>query len=206
VRERFYQKTSRLILSASLALLLCPVRADAHLVTTGLGPFYDGIGHLALSPEDWVPVLALALFAGLRGPDAGRYTLFSLPVAWLAGGLVGFGVQTLPASGIPAISFLIPGAFVAADLRMKPGAVATLAAILGFIHGWLNGVAIRLAASSVLELVGMISALFVVVALVAALVVSLKRPWTRIAVRVAGSWIAATGLLLLGWSLHRGPL
>jgi urease accessory protein len=64
----------------------------------------------------------------------------------------------------------------------------------------------RLAASDALELVGMISALFVVVALVASLVVSLKRPWTRIAVRVAGSWIAATGLLLLGWSLHQGPL
>jgi urease accessory protein len=60
--------------------------------------------------------------------------------------------------------------------------------------------------SGTLELVGMISALFVVVALVAALVVSLTRPWTRIAVRVAGSWIAATGLLLLGWSLHRAPL
>jgi hydrogenase/urease accessory protein HupE len=206
VRERFYQKTSRFILPASLALLLCPVQAEAHLVTTGLGPFYDGIGHLALSPEDWVPVLALALFAGLRGPEAGRYTLFLLPVAWLAGGLVGLLVQAPPAFGVPAISFLIPGALVAADLRMKPGAVAALAMILGFIHGWLNGAAVRSTDSGTLELVGMISSLFVVVALVAALVVSLTRPWTRIAVRVAGSWIAATGLLLLGWSLHRAPL
>jgi hypothetical protein len=32
-------------------------------------------------------------------------------------------------------------------------------------------------------------------------VVSLRMPWTRIAVRVTGSWIAATGLLLLGWTL-----
>ena len=206
MRELFYQKTSRLTLSVSLALLLCPVRADAHLVTTGLGPFYDGISHLALSPEDWVPVLALALFAGLRGPEAGRYTLFLLPLAWFAGGLVGLWVQAPPAFGVPAVSFLIPGALVAADLQMKPGAVAALAAILAFIHGWLNGVAMRLVASGALELVGMISALFVVVALVASLVVSLKRPWTRIAVRVAGSWIAATGLLLLGWSLHQGPL
>lgn len=206
MRELFYQKTSRLTLSVSLALLLWPVRADAHLVTTGLGPFYDGISHLALSPEDWVPVLALALFAGLRGPEAGRYTLFLLPLAWFAGGLVGLWVQAPPALGVPAVSFLIPGALVAADLQMKPGAVAALAAILAFIHGWLNGVAMRLAASGALELVGMISALFVVVALVASLVVSLKPPWTRIAVRVAGSWIAATGLLLLGWSLHQGPL
>ena len=27
-------------------------------------------------------------------------------------------------------------------------------------------------------------------------------PWARIAVRVAGSWIAAAGLLMLGWSLR----
>jgi len=206
MRRLFHQKTSRRVLAANLVLLLCPGSAEAHLVTTGFGPVYDGISHLALSPEDWVPVLTLAFFAGLRGPEAGRSTLFLLPVAWLAGGLVGLRAQTLPAFAIPAISFLIPGALVAADLRMKPGAVAALAVILGFIHGWRNGAVMQLAAAGALELIGMISALFVVVALVDAFVVSLKRPWTRIAVRVAGSWIAATGLLLLGWSLHRGPL
>ena len=44
--------------------------------------------------------------------------------------------------------------------------------------------------------------LFVLVALAAGLVVALRTPWTRIAVRVAGSWIAAIGLLLLGWSFR----
>jgi hypothetical protein len=32
----------------------------------------------------------------------------------------------------------------------------------------------------------------------------LRPPWARIAVRVAGSWIVATGLLLLGWAARRG--
>jgi hypothetical protein len=41
----------------------------------------------------------------------------------------------------------------------------------------------------------------VILALVSAAVVALRRPWARIAVRVAGSWIAAIGLLLLGWTL-----
>jgi len=39
-------------------------------------------------------------------------------------------------------------------------------------------------------------------ALAAAAVVAIRAPWGRIAVRVAGSWIAAIGLLLLGWSLR----
>ena len=50
-----------------------------------------------------------------------------------------------------------------------------------------------------LGLVGIVTTLFVTVVLVAALVVGLRAPWSRIAVRVAGSWIAAIGLLLLGW-------
>jgi hypothetical protein len=53
-----------------------------------------------------------------------------------------------------------------------------------------------------LGLVGIVSTLFVVVALAAALVVALRAPWARIAVRVAGSWIVAIGLLLLGWSFR----
>jgi len=42
----------------------------------------------------------------------------------------------------------------------------------------------------------------VLVATGAAIVVSVKAPWQRVVVRVAGSWIAAIGLLLLGWSLR----
>jgi proteasome assembly chaperone (PAC2) family protein len=53
-----------------------------------------------------------------------------------------------------------------------------------------------------LGLVGIVVALFVVVALTAARVASLRAAWARVAVRVAGSWIVAVGLLLLGWSLR----
>jgi hypothetical protein len=34
--------------------------------------------------------------------------------------------------------------------------------------------------------------------------VQLRQPWTRIAVRVVGSWIAASGLLMLGWATRKG--
>ena len=57
------------------ALLLAPATAQAHLVNTGLGPVYDGVSHFALTPEDLVPALALALLAGQGGPRAGRLAL-----------------------------------------------------------------------------------------------------------------------------------
>ena len=57
--------------AAGSALLLWPWHAEAHLVTTGLGPVYDGIGHLLVTPEDLLPVLALALCARLAGRWSG---------------------------------------------------------------------------------------------------------------------------------------
>jgi hypothetical protein len=51
-------------------------------------------------------------------------------------------------------------------------------------------------------LFGIAGLLFVLTALVVAFVVELRQPWSRIAVRVLGSWIAASGLLMLGWAMH----
>jgi hydrogenase/urease accessory protein HupE len=193
----------RLCASAALFGALSS-KAEAHLVTTGLGPVYDGIGHFFLSPDDLCPVLALALFAGLRGAKTGRWVLFIVPVAWLVGGLIGqrSGVDA-PRFAIPALSFLILGILVATDLRLSAIGVAVLGIGLGLLHGFLNGITLPPGGDGALALIGIAATLFVFVTLVAAFVVSLRLAWTRIAVRVAGSWIAAIGLLMLGWSLHQ---
>jgi len=47
--------------------------------------------------------------------------------------------------------------------------------------------------------------LFIIAAIVSAFIVSLKQPWTRIVVHVAGSWVAASGMLMFGW-LMRGQV
>ncbi|MCA3218619.1 MAG: HupE/UreJ family protein [Burkholderiales bacterium] len=186
-----------------VALLLVPAAARAHLTDTGLGPIYDGIAHLLLSFDDLLPVLALGLLAGLNGAAAGRRVLFVLPLAWLCGGIAAtmFAVAAPPA-GATAVSLLALGGLTAASARLSPAMVAVLAVLLGSVHGWLNGAAIALAGRDATGLAGIAATIFVVTALASALVVSLRAPWTRIAVRVAGSWIAATGLLMLGWSLR----
>ena len=183
---------------AGIASLCCPSSATAHLVTTGMGPVYDGIGHLLLTPEDLVPVLALALYAGLRGTVAGRRTMFLLPLAWFIGGVTGSAVNVIPSIPIPAISFLVLGGLIASDLFMPDAAVTALAIVLGLVHGFLNGAVLKDEAGT-LGLVGIMSIVFIAVALASAFVVSLRRPWMRIAVRVAGSWIFASGLLMFGW-------
>ena len=190
----------------ALGAALLPAAAKAHLVTTGLGPVYDGISHVLVSPDDLVPVIAMALLAGLNGPAAGRRTLFVLTGAWLAGGVAGFlaAGPAIPGAATTA-SFLVLGVLVAADRRLAPTAVALIASALGILHGWLNGAGIATSGREALALAGIGAAVFVVVALVAAFVSSLKAGWTRVAVRVAGSWVAAIGLLMLGWGLRGVP-
>jgi urease accessory protein len=191
----------RALLAAAAALL--PVPAHAHLVTTGLGPFYDGVSHFALTPEDLVPAVALALLAGQRGSRAGRLTLFALPLGWLLGGLLGLAFPMVESAGIiTPISFLALGGLVATEARLGTRWVTGLAVVVGLVHGELNGTAMAEAKLGALGVVGVVSTLFVVVALAAAMVVAIRVRWARIAVRVAGSWIVAIGLLLLGWSLR----
>lgn len=187
---------------AGTALLLGCASAQAHLASTGLGPVYDGVWHFFVSFDDLLAVVAVALLAGLNGPLAARWTLFLLPAAWWVGGVVRFhaGAASLPA-GITSVSLLLLGLLVALDRRLGRAAVSTLAAALGLLHGGLNGAHLAQDGAEATRLVGMAGAIFVLTALASAGVLSLHRPWTRIAVRVAGSWIAATGLLMLGWSI-----
>ena len=191
-------------LIATFSLLLWPPYVSAHLVTTGLGPVYDGIGHLVMTPEDLIPTLAIALLAGLRGPAPGRRALLFLPLAWFAGGLLGSSVDGLPTAPVGPVSFLILGALVAADLKLSQKLFASIVIAVGFVHGVFNGVALKEGAG-ILGLIGIMATLFVIVAITSALIVSLKPPWTRIAVRVAGSWMAAIGMLMFGW-LIRGQV
>lgn len=185
------------------AALLAPATAQAHLVTTGLGPLYDGISHFALTPEDLIPALALALLAGQRGPRAGRLALFALPGAWLLAGAAGLAFPRMSeAPVLTTVSFLGLGGLVAAEARLRAEWVAALAGIVGLLHGYLNGAAMSEARLGALGLAGIVATLFVTVALASALVVATRVEWGRIAVRVAGSWIVAIGLLLLGWSLR----
>lgn len=177
-----------------------PAPVFAHLVTTGLGPLFDGIGHMMVTPEDLLPVVALALLAGLGGMVYARTVLFTVAGAWLGGGLIGLIFGWGAPLAVTALSFLILGGLVAADCPLNVKAGVVLAVALGLVHGQMNGAEMGTAGLGVVGLLGTVGCLFVLASLVAGFVASLERPWTRIAVRVAGSWIVAVGLLYVGWT------
>ncbi len=193
-----------LMVGAILAVALSPLPVEAHLNSTGMGPVYDGLLHFLLSPEDILSVLALALLAGRRGAEHGRRALFVLPGAWLAGGLLGLTVTAPRGGALTFVSFLLLGGLLAADVKLPLRATTALAGLIGLFHGYLNGAGMGRPAEGALALLGLVIAVFIVVALASSFAVSLRQLWARIAVRVVGSWIVASGLLMFGWAIRRG--
>ncbi len=146
-----------------------------------MGPIYDGLLHFLMSPEDLVPALALALLAGLRGAAFGRRTLFALPAAWLLG--IVFGLTATAAStGLlgAAIWFLVLGGLVLADAKLSLWTMTALAALVGLVHGYFNGIGMGFSAQSIVAALGLVAAVFMLIVLVAALVVTLRAHWARI--------------------------
>jgi urease accessory protein len=95
------------------------------------------------------------------------------------------------------------GILLATDSRLPLSSVTGLAILLGLLHGLLNGSELpKTSSSSQISVAGVGAALFIAVSLLAGQAASIHLPWARVVVRVAGSWIAAIGLLMLGWALR----
>jgi hydrogenase/urease accessory protein HupE len=192
----------RIARACAAALAGLPVAAEAHLVSTGVGPFYDGMAHFFVSPEELLPVLAVALLAGLRGPPHARWAIAVLPLAWLAGASLGAGSPGAAPAPLVAVALsMIPGVLAAHDRRFPVWLGAALTALLGLVAGLTNGAAIT-EAGGWRAVAGAATTAFIVATLIAAVVVMLRAPWSRVAARAAGSWIAAVALLALGWALR----
>lgn len=186
----------------ALVLALVPGLAHPHLVNTGLGPVYDAIVHFALSPEDWLAAVALAVLSGLRGKAHARCVVVALPLAWLVGGVAGDVLRVAPPDAIGWLPLVAVGLLVAADLRLSPSVTTAIALAVGAWLGFGNGAAMVQAAAGLRGIGGIVAIVFILTTLAAAAVVAWQSGWMRIAWRVSGSWIAAGGLLLLGWALR----
>jgi hydrogenase/urease accessory protein HupE len=127
--------------------------------------------------------------------------LFVLPLAWFLGGLLGITFGGLPALPFAAISFFILGALVATDLDLSRKWFTAVAISVGLVHGYSNGAALK-AGAGIPGLTGIMASLFAIVATVSAFTATIKKSWTRIAVRVAGSWVPAIGMLMFGWMMR----
>ena len=113
-----------------------------HLMNTGLGPFYDGLAHFFTTPEDVLPVLALALWSGLRG--APRRTARALRAAARHGSAAARSAVSVSPHWIwPVASAALDGRCSASSPRRTDASRRRRSRALALVLGLWNGVVER---------------------------------------------------------------
>jgi urease accessory protein len=186
----------------ALLILLClPVAVAAHPIK-GVGDFYSGMLHPLTALEFLLSWIALALFAGQQGRKTALLALAIFPSALVLGAVLGTVVASpawLPAMNLVLIPIL--GLAVVLAISFPTPATVILIALVGLLHGLANGAEITAPVSPWRFIPGLATIAVFVLAYGIGLVRSIKKPWTRIAVRVAGSWITAAGIMVCAFKL-----
>lgn len=189
-------------IGATLGLAFGADVACAHVASAQAGAFYAGLLHPLTAPEHVLPMLALGLLAGQRVLNESQGVLLAFVVALAAGaGLAPSGTAPGWISLLNVGSLVVIGGLVATAWRWPTALLYALALGFGATHGYANGAALPLDGSPPIFVLGLVAAALLTTGY--GLVVSdalrrLKPNWPRVAVRVAGSWVAAVGILVLG--------
>jgi hydrogenase/urease accessory protein HupE len=168
-------------------------------VNTRFGDFYGGMLHLLLSLEHVLPLLAMGLLAGLQPPASARWVVPALPLGLLCGILPAVLTPGHPFPGwLGMLTLVIPGLLVTLAWRPGPRSLAALAWGLGLIQGYGNGLAIGDDIAPMLFGAGVLVGGFLLITLISASILAMipRANWMDIAVRAAGSWLAALGLMV----------
>jgi urease accessory protein len=179
-----------------LAILLLPAVAAAHPIK-GVGDFYAGMLHPLTALDFLLPWIALALFAGQQGRKGALLVLSIFPVAILLGAVLALAFRQpawLSAANLAIIPLL--GLAVALAFSCPASFIVVFSAGVGLLQGLANGAEITSAISPWRFIPGLAAVSMLVIAYGIGIVRSLEKPWTRVAVRVAGSWIAAIGIMI----------
>jgi hypothetical protein len=185
----------RNLLAAGLALL--PTLAQAHGDIDGLNRFTAGALHPLLVPAHAVALLALALLIGQRGLASGHHALTVLLVALLAG--LGAAATTVGQDlDLPVLIIGTACALAVVAARpVPPWLLWLVASLIGIGVGVGSAPDVADTTGRWTSVTGTALGAFLTVSLVAAVTDSLRQPWTRIGMRVVGSWLAASALLVL---------
>jgi len=153
-----------------------------------------------LQPLDLL--VALVLLAVQSGRPWSDRLVLMLPLGWLVGGLAGLGVGVELPLALPCAAIV-----TAAGVLVTLGPVLRLgerfllggSAGLPLLFGLVAGSSLAGHGGALPALLGEAVAIAVVTALLLMALDPPHPPWLALGLRVVGSWIAASGLLMLGW-------
>jgi len=187
---------TRLALVAA-ALIVVTEPAAAHAPIKGIGAFYNGMLHPVMVPAHLLLLVAVGLLLGQNAPRISRPAWFAFALALVA------GLAAAAASGVQvALPFMLMLALIAAALVILDRPIGlVIATLLGSAAGTVVGIDSRpetaISREIWLGLSGTAVGAVLVLSYVGGLAAAVSRPWQRIAVRAAGSWIVASALIVL---------
>ena len=187
----------------AVCLMFVAGSAYAHAAARGAGDFYAGALHALTALEHVLPFLALGILAGQHGRKA-EPVLLVFCLALAAGAIVALWTPGLSYVGLLNIfSAILFGGLVAAAWTLPMPFCYGIAAVFGLTHGFANGAGMIEQTKPYLFIPGVALAGLAVTAyglIFTDYLLCRKAGWIHIAVRVAGSWIAAIGILVLATS------
>lgn len=180
-----------------------------------INDFYGGLLHPLITPEHLLAIVAVGLLAGQQGSSRDQsvawLVTFALALAsgallaWRIGLMVDVTAAWMAAQSIITLvnfgSLVVFGLLVAADRHLPSLLLYALAIVFGSTHGAANGVEVT-TATVIYQFIPGLAAGTALVGLYSMVLADFIRHrasnWPSIALRVAGSWIAAVGLLIFG--------
>ena len=170
----------------------------------GIGEFYGGILHPLLVLPHALSLLVLGLLVGQGGVRAMRFTYPPFIVALAAGLFVtGFQLQpSLPFEKMLLLLAMVCGLLLALQSKLPVAVLALLGAVLAFLIGMDSGVSGLSRRETFAALCGCWLGAVLLLILVAGVAEMAHRSWQRVALRVLGSWTAASGALVLALALR----
>jgi urease accessory protein len=184
--------------AAAVFVLLNADPALAHSTTPGATGFIGGLLHPFVAPAHLMALGALGLLLGQQAARE-RTVLLAIFAVALAAGVA--AIASALAAQNPDVAVLAAAAILGLLVALaRPVPLIGVVPVL-----FVTGVAIELdsvpqeisVAETLLALAGTSVTVFLIPTLLATLMACLRRDWQRIAMRIVGSWIAASAMLVL---------
>ena len=195
----------RTLASISVILAVCtvPRLAQAHVPFAGLNDLYNGVLHPVVVPAHLLLLAASGLFLGKQGARVvpPSFLLFCLCTFC---GLVATlfftgGVGELYLLGVAAVI----GLMIAANLRIPFVPCLIVTALTGFLLGLDTTQTVLVGKAKFFSLLGSgLGICFLFLYPLAFADYFGDRNWQKIGVRIVGSWVAASSILVLALSLQ----
>ena len=187
-----------------IGLALLPGVALAHSPIKGLDNFYAGLLHPLFVPAHLLGVLTLGVLFAQQEVQRVQFAVIAFFVT-LAAGLLSTAMVPPVDVEIPLLlAAALGGILVAAAVTMPVAILVVVGAAFGALLGLDSAQPLLAGAGQMAALLGtaISASLLMMYAMVFGEWFS-KRPWQRIGLRVAGSWAAASALLVLTLAFAR---